>query len=40
MIEDCEPEVFRIVLAFLHSNILVVPKQNDYRLFKQIALLG
>ena len=38
--DNCEPEVFRIVLAFLHSNILVVPRQSDYRLFKEIALLA
>ena len=32
--------MFRIVLAYLHSNILVVPKQYDYTLFKDIAQLA
>ena len=36
----CQPEVFRIMLAYLHSNILVIPRQHDYHLFKDIAQLA
>lgn len=36
----CELEVFRIILAYLHTNILVVPRQSHYSLFKDIAELA
>ncbi|MCB0369689.1 MAG: BTB/POZ domain-containing protein [Bdellovibrionales bacterium] len=39
-IPGCDPEIFRIVLAYMHTNTLVVPSQCDYSLFKAIAWLG
>lgn len=39
-LEECEVEVFGIVVAYLHTGILVVPAQSCYLLFKSIALLA
>jgi len=37
---DCDWEVFRIVLMYLHTNTLVVPSPVTYNLLKKIAHLG
>jgi hypothetical protein len=37
---DCEPEVFKMVLMFLHTNILVLPSPLTPTMLRKIALLA
>lgn len=37
---NCTPIIFEILLAYLHTNLLVVPSQSSYTLYIEIAKLA
>lgn len=36
----CDPAAFQIVLAYLHTFILVVPEHASYGLYKEVARIA